>query len=78
MRRGAALGVSPELTVANAEPSLRFRGANGATLSVLTLHVADGEIRSFANQLNPDKLGHLAPVGDLFALLREETARPGS
>jgi RNA polymerase sigma-70 factor (ECF subfamily) len=71
MRRGAGFGVILEPTVANAEPSVRFRGADGATLSVLTLHLEDGAIRSMSNQLNPDKLQHLAPVGDLFALLRE-------
>lgn len=72
MRRGRTLGVELEATVANAEPSLRFRGSDGATLSVLTLHVEQGGIRAIANQLNPDKLQHLAPVGDLFALLRAE------
>ena len=76
MRRGAVLGVGVEPTIANAEHSVRFRGADGATLSVLTLHVEDGRIRALANQLNPDKLQHLAPVGDLFALLRDEPGRP--
>lgn len=76
MRRGALLGVVLEPTTANAEHSLRFRGADGATLSVLTLHVENGRIRALANQLNPDKLRHLAPVGDLFALLRDEPRRP--
>jgi RNA polymerase sigma-70 factor (ECF subfamily) len=76
MRRGTALGVRVEPTIANAEHSVRFRGADGATLAVLTLHVENGRIRSLTNQLNPDKLQHLAPVGDLFALLRDETERP--
>ncbi|WP_349427552.1 hypothetical protein [Microbacterium sp. LWS13-1.2] len=39
---------------------------------MLTLHVEDGRIHALANQLNPDKLQHLAPVDDLFALLRDE------
>ncbi|QIG40704.1 sigma-70 family RNA polymerase sigma factor [Microbacterium sp. 4R-513] len=73
MRRGAGLGVRLEHTIANAEHSLRFRTADGATVSVLTLHVEDGAITAMMNQLNPDKLQHLAPVGDLFALLRHET-----
>ncbi|MFD4960787.1 RNA polymerase sigma factor SigJ [Microbacterium sp. NPDC058389] len=76
MRRGAVLGVTLEPTLANAEPSVRFRSADGATLSVLTLHLEDGAIRAIANQLNPDKLQHLAPVGDLFALLRDDRGRP--
>lgn len=74
MRRGAVLGVELEQTVANAEPTLRFRGADGATLSVVTLHIEGGGIQAISNQLNPDKLQHLAPVGDLYALLRGEGA----
>jgi RNA polymerase sigma-70 factor (ECF subfamily) len=69
MRRGEALGVRLEPTLANAEHAVRIRTGEGATVSVLTLHVEDGEIRSITNQLNPDKLRHLGEVGDLFALL---------
>ncbi len=74
MRRGAPLGVRLEPTVANAEHAVRIRTADGATVSLLTLHVDGGAIRSITNQLNPDKLRHLGPVGDLFALLREGAA----
>jgi RNA polymerase sigma-70 factor (ECF subfamily) len=70
MRRGAPLGVRLEPTVANGEHSVRIRTSDGATVSLLTLHVADGAVRSITNQLNPDKLRHLGQVGDLFALLR--------
>ncbi|HEU0181384.1 MAG TPA: RNA polymerase sigma factor SigJ [Agromyces mariniharenae] len=69
MRRGAPLGVRLEPTVANAEHAVRIRTSDGATVSLLTLHVDGGAIRSITNQLNPDKLRHLGPVGDLFALL---------
>ncbi|MGW9156931.1 MULTISPECIES: RNA polymerase sigma factor SigJ [unclassified Microbacterium] len=74
MRRGEALGVQVEPTIANGEQTLLFRGRDGALLSVLALHVDNGAVRSLANQLNPDKLGHLGPVGDLFALLRDGVA----
>ena len=78
MRRGAPFGVRLEPTLANAEHSVRIRTADGATVSLLTLHVQDGAIRSIANQLNPDKLRHLGPVADLFTLLREGAAEtPG-
>ncbi|TYL50469.1 RNA polymerase sigma factor SigJ [Agromyces mariniharenae] len=69
MRRGAPLGVRLEPTVANAEHAVRIRTADGATVSLLTLHVEGGAVRSITNQLNPDKLRHMGPVGDLFALL---------
>ncbi|MFF2369189.1 RNA polymerase sigma factor SigJ [Agromyces sp. NPDC058110] len=74
MRRGEALGVEVEPTIANGEQTLLFRGRDGALLSVLALHVEDGAVRSVANQLNPEKLVHLGPVGDLFALLRDGVA----
>jgi RNA polymerase sigma-70 factor (ECF subfamily) len=74
--RGAQPSSAFALAFDDAEPSLRFRSADGATLSVLTLHVEGGAIRSLANQLNPEKLQHLAPVGDLFALLRDGDAWP--
>ncbi len=69
MRRGMKLGVTIESVFANGEHALRFRGANNATLAVLTLHFQDGSIRALSNQLNPDKLRHLGRIGDLFALL---------
>ncbi|MBW9095210.1 RNA polymerase sigma factor SigJ [Microbacterium jejuense] len=78
MRRGATLGVTLRMTRANGEPCIVFRSSDGATLSVLTLHVHDGAIGAIANQLNPDKLQHLAPVGDLFALVRQEGAWPST
>jgi RNA polymerase sigma factor (sigma-70 family) len=70
MRRGSKLGVRIESVFANGEHALLFRGADEATLAVLTLHFQDGSIHSLSNQLNPDKLRHLGRIGDLFALLR--------
>lgn len=35
----------------------------------MSLDVGDGRVTSIRNQLNPEKLRHLAPVGDLTALL---------
>ncbi len=69
VRRGTALGVSIEPTLANGEQALHVRAADGATLLVLTLHIDRGAVRAIADQLNPDKLRHLGPVGDLNALV---------
>ena len=33
------------------------------------VHVGDGRVSVVGNQLNPDKLRHLGPVGDLNALV---------
>ena len=58
-----------ERTRANGEAALRVSAPDGATLSVLMLHVDDGRVAIVGNQLNPEKLRHLGPVGDLNALV---------
>jgi hypothetical protein len=37
------------------------------------LDVSGGQIRSISGIVNPDKLTHLGPVGDLRSLLRSAT-----
>ena len=68
-RRGAGMHVRMDRLSANGEAALRVSAPDGATLSLLMLHVADGRISVVGNQLNPDKLRHLGPVGDLNALI---------
>jgi RNA polymerase sigma-70 factor (TIGR02957 family) len=72
MRAGERLGVRLEAADANGGPALLVRDADGALLCVLSVQVEEGRITRFHNVLNPDKLGHLGPVGDLTALLRGE------
>lgn len=69
MRQGERLGVRLELSDANGQPAMLTRGADGALLGVIALDVDGGRIVRMHNVLNPDKLGHLGEVGDLFALL---------
>jgi hypothetical protein len=38
-------------------------------ISVWSLDIADGEIRSISSIVNPDKLAHLGIVGDFASLL---------
>jgi RNA polymerase sigma-70 factor (TIGR02957 family) len=54
----------------NGQPGALFLDAGGRLLGVMTLDVAEGQIQSVSAIVNPDKLGHLGPVGDLRALLR--------
>ncbi|SIN70850.1 RNA polymerase sigma-70 factor [Agromyces cerinus] len=68
VRRGALVGVRFELRSVNGGPALWVRGPDGALLSVLMVQFVDGAAQVIANQLNPEKLAHLAPVGDLYAL----------
>ena len=43
-----------------------------------TLDVLDGRIQAIRTVINPDKLGHLGPVADAWAVVREanEVRRP--
>ena len=68
-RRGAGAHVRMERTAANGEAALRVSAPDGSTLSVLMLHVEAGRVAVIGNQLNPEKLRHLGPVGDLNALM---------
>jgi RNA polymerase sigma-70 factor, ECF subfamily len=40
---------------------------------VASLDIAEGQVQGVSAIVNPDKLQHLGPVGDLRALLRERT-----
>lgn len=69
IRRGADFDVRLARSTMNGEPALTVSAPDGATLSVLMLHVDDGRVALLGNQLNPEKLRHLGPVGDLDALI---------
>jgi RNA polymerase sigma-70 factor (ECF subfamily) len=72
VRRGLPMGVRLEPVIANAQPAVRLSDREGAVLGVLALEIADGRVVAFRNQINPDKLGHLGPVGDMLAMLADE------
>jgi len=68
-RRGAGLGVRLLPAHANGQPALLAVDPDNGLLSVLSLDIVDGRIVALRNQLNPDKLDHLGPVGQLSTLL---------
>lgn len=70
-RAGARLGVALEPATVNGQPGARVSGPDGAVLGVLSLTIADGRVVGVHNQINPDKLRHLGPVGDLNTLMSE-------
>lgn len=76
-RRGQPFGARMEPATANGQPALRLLAADGALLGVLGLHIVDGNIVALRNQINPDKLAHLPPVGDLAAMMAEGQPRRG-
>lgn len=53
----------------NGQPGAVSMDPDGRLLNVLTFDVSDGRIRTIRSIVNPDKLAHLGPVGDLPSLL---------
>ena len=63
----------------NGQPGAVFRDRDGKVVSTFTLDILDGQVQSIRSVINPDKLGHVGPVADAWAVLRETTRarRPG-
>ena len=55
----------------NGQPGAIFRDRNGKVLNTLALDVLDGQIQMIRSVSNPDKLGHVGPVADAWAVARE-------
>ncbi|WP_330172212.1 RNA polymerase sigma-70 factor [Streptomyces sp. NBC_01498] len=54
----------------NGQPGAIFRDRDGRVLQTLVLDVLDGRIQTIRTVINPDKLGHLGPVADAWAVSR--------
>ncbi|ROP47766.1 RNA polymerase sigma-70 factor [Streptomyces sp. PanSC9] len=67
----ARIGVTFEPREINREPGAIFRDRDGKVLHVFALDVVDGQIRTIRSVINPDKLGHLGPVADAWAVDRQ-------
>ena len=65
------IDVSCEPHEVNGEPGALFRDRDGKVLHTLALDVLDGRIQTIRAVINPDKLSHLGPVADAWAVDRE-------
>jgi Sigma-70, region 4/SnoaL-like domain len=63
-------GVSVRPVEVNGGPGALYLDGRQQVLGVLALDVAGSEITSLRAVVNPDKLRHLGPVGDLRSLIR--------
>ena len=70
-RMARKLDVGEERTEINGQPGVMYFDRSGRLISVLTVDIADGLIQSLRAVSNPGKLGHLGPVTDVPALIRE-------
>ena len=64
------IGVEMRRVLINGQPGAEFFDSDGNLVSVLSLDIADGRVQAIRSIVNPKKLGHLGPVGDVGELLR--------
>jgi RNA polymerase sigma-70 factor (ECF subfamily) len=58
-------------TEINGQPGAVFLDREGRLVTVFSLDIADGAVQTVRSMANPDKLGHLGPLADVPALMRE-------
>ena len=67
------IGGTFEPSVVNGQPGAVFRDRDGKVLNTWALDILDGRIQTIRAVLNPEKLAHVGPVADAWAVLREVT-----
>ena len=65
------IDVTLEPREVNGQPGAIFRARDNKVLFTWTLDVLDGRIQTIRSVSNPDKLAHVGPVADAWALARE-------
>jgi RNA polymerase sigma-70 factor, ECF subfamily len=70
-RLGERVGIRARPVEVNGQPGALFLDAEGRIVSAMALDIGDGTVQAIRSIVNPDKLGHLGPTGDLTRLLRE-------
>jgi RNA polymerase sigma-70 factor (ECF subfamily) len=70
------VGIAPHQV--NGQPGAILRDRDGKVLNTLVLDILDGRIQTIRSVINPDKLRHVGPVADAWAVIREanEARRP--
>ncbi len=55
----------------NGQPGAIFRDRDGRVVNTWSLDILDGQVQAIRAVINPDKLAHLGPVADAWAVFRE-------
>jgi RNA polymerase sigma-70 factor (ECF subfamily) len=66
------IGAVLEAHEVNGQPGAILRDRDGRVISTWTLDILDGRIQTIRSVINPDKLGHLGPIADARAVIREK------
>jgi RNA polymerase sigma-70 factor, ECF subfamily len=54
----------------NGQPGALVLTGDGSLIGVWALDIADGQIQGIRSVVNPEKLSHVGPVADVWALLQ--------
>ena len=73
LRARTRFGITLRREEVNGAPGALFLDPQSRLVSVMSLDIAEGQIQGISSIVNPDKLGHLAPLADLETLLRERS-----
>jgi RNA polymerase sigma-70 factor (ECF subfamily) len=65
------IGANLETREVNGQPGAILRDRDGNVVSTVMLDVLGGQIQTIRAVANPDKLGHVGPVADAWAVARE-------
>jgi RNA polymerase sigma-70 factor, ECF subfamily len=65
------IGVVVEPHAVNGQPGAVFRDRGGKVVNTMALDVLGGRIQTIRAVINPDKLRHVGPVADAWAVARE-------
>jgi RNA polymerase sigma-70 factor (ECF subfamily) len=69
-RQIADFGGRLERHEVNGQPGAIVRTSDGQVVSVFSIEIRDGQIQAVRSVINPDKLRHLGPVADVWAMVR--------
>jgi RNA polymerase sigma-70 factor (ECF subfamily) len=67
----ARIDAKVEPRVVNGQSGAILRDRDGKVAGTLTIDVLGGRIQTIRSVVNPDKLRHLGPVADAWAIARE-------
>ncbi|WP_432190366.1 RNA polymerase sigma-70 factor [Streptomyces sp. Tue6028] len=65
------IGGVVEVHEVNGQPGAIFRDRDGKVVNTWALDIVDGQIQAIRSVMNPDKLRHMGPVADAWAITRE-------
>ncbi len=66
----AAIDATVERREVNGQPGAVLRDSSDRVVGTMSLDVLDGRIQTIRSVANPDKLGHVGPVADAWAVAR--------